>query len=171
MKKAFTLIELLVVVLIIGILAAVALPKYELAVEKSRLAEALTMASSLQKAIDVYLLENGYPSDQINFLGNKSNGNGSLAIDLSNLDCSVSDGLLCVSKNFQYTADCRTNGICVISVTREKTSDMYSFAFLKEGTDAWHGHECDYSTEDPIGEKICKQLEARGDGFWLCPDC
>ena len=58
-KQAFTLIELLVVVLIIGILAAVALPQYQKAVTKSRFAEALANLKTIAQAHQVCSLEKG----------------------------------------------------------------------------------------------------------------
>lgn len=61
-KKGFTLIELLVVVLIIGISTVIAVPIFNLAVEKSRAADALTNIKSISKAVEVYKLERGaYP--------------------------------------------------------------------------------------------------------------
>lgn len=59
MRKGFTLIELLVVVLIMGILASVAMPKYFLAVEKARMTEVVEFTRAWMSAQDRYWMKTG----------------------------------------------------------------------------------------------------------------
>ncbi len=106
-NRAFTLIELLVVVLIIGILAAVALPQYQKAVEKARFAEAITNVKLLGSAIQACVLANGEDTDKCN----------SMTLDVAVGDFNDGGPFYSGTKDFYYQA--------------EPYGDMYAMALYK----------------------------------------
>jgi len=143
MQKGFTLIELLVVVLIIGILAAVALPQYNKAVEKSRAAEALVVTKAVAQAEQVYFYENGDYSRDITLLsldipGNSTTLGNSNAISTHYFTCRASSN------------STSTLWKDALAVCERKTGD-YALVRTKDGTDY-----CVYYSD--FGEQICKSF-------------
>jgi general secretion pathway protein G len=59
-RSAFTLIELLLVLVILGILAAIVVPKFAGRTEQARVTAAQTQISSFGTALDAFEVDNGY---------------------------------------------------------------------------------------------------------------
>ena len=78
-KSGFTLIELLVVVLIIGILASIALPQYQKAVEKSKSAQALSVLNTYYKSYQTYYMATGAVPTRLDELDMEMPWNGTEA--------------------------------------------------------------------------------------------
>ena len=157
-KAAFTLIELLVVVLIIGILAAVAFPQYQKAVEKSRVTEAISIMSSVAQAMNVWVLENGYPDQAVFFLG--EGAPGELSIDV--LQCVP--GATCESNFFHYWANCEVTGCEVDASRRENGTETYWLSMYREPNGEWE-KECWAEASDRTAP--CCSLTAQG---WIAMD-
>ena len=116
MKKGFTLIELLVVVLIIGILAAIALPQYQRAVEKSRFVEVEMMRNTAEKIFHSYRLTNGMPASTVYFTGNNP---ATIDIELPAV-LKPFNAYVSYSNYFQYWVMCGSN-CCNLIAERLKT--------------------------------------------------
>ncbi len=167
-RRGFTLIELLVVVLIIGILAAIAVPQYQKAVEKSRLAEALTNIDTIVKNTQLLCLEHGNDSspwkDHTNWAVDLSGG--SWVVENSGGYPSF------VTKNFAYFVDDAT-GVSVL-----RCADICAGDYNQDINNAIYELWQDYNkpiNDNPtrfcmgynaIGRYICKSLAAQGWEDW-----
>ncbi|EAK4893675.1 prepilin-type N-terminal cleavage/methylation domain-containing protein [Campylobacter jejuni] len=82
MRKAFTILELVFVIVILGILAAIALPKMSSSKDEAEVSKSLNNLKTLINDISIYTLKN----DHLNSIKTMSNVSGIENIDLSNFN-------------------------------------------------------------------------------------
>ena len=117
-RKGFTLLELLVVVLIIGILAAIALPQYRKAVAKAELAQIISVTKALKQAQERFYLTNGTYADNINKLD--------ISVENSNITCNtIGTYIYCRNKNFTLWKRLTTQYLECASKTDDENSALF----------------------------------------------
>ena len=166
----FTLIELLVVILIIGILASVAWPNYQMAVERSRAASALAYGRAFRDSVDRY------------YMAHTRMPTSAEALDIGlkncppNFNCDfqyITTGRLYISRQngpFWYHLVVRANAsdwttmqgtiYCAVQTTNEKGIQLCQ---------TWG--ESDAYSDGWVRVKIEITIPRRSRGFFICGPC
>ena len=113
-RKGFTLIELMVVILIVGILAAVAVPIMRGRIDSAKWSEGNASAGAIRTAVRAYIAEKGP-----NYAGYAADLESTLDVVGSTLGFSANDlaGAYFNQADYAISAVNAANATCVVTIT------------------------------------------------------
>ena len=144
-KNGFTLLELLVAVLVIGVIAAIALPHYRLITLKAEYSQMVNMVRALGNAQeDYYLIHDKYTSD------------------LNELTVTLPEGLTVGAEGRYYIGKCglSLNSSYMSGILFKGDRRIVSYSFYYRYGNVLKGTtNCvTYASYKDLGDKICKSL-------------
>ena len=130
--SAYTLVEIMMVVVILGIIASLAIPNYQIAVENSRSAEGVNILTTILGAEKRWALENG----------------NIYTVNMSDLDFTTGYGGFNAAQLANPQPAFGSNGV-VASITRNNAKYDYTLSISDQGT---------VTCANGAGTPICKKM-------------